>query len=307
MAREPHPSTLASNQGAGSPEVPVPVYSEGLAVVRVGRAYGYRDTAGRLAVEPRFEHAEAFSGGRAAVLVGSKWGYIDPSGKEAIPPGYDWAAPFREGRAAVAQGGVYRFIDTAGDSVGRLVFADVRPFSSGLAAVRFGDAEAGAWGFIDARGRLAIPPLFADVPRGFSEGYAAVTVGREDGRRMGFIDSSGGFAMDSLFDLAGDFSEGVAPVAGNGSGRGAAGPWRFVDPTGARAFPGDWAWAGPFREGRAPVRGREGGLFLIDRAGIVVARLPDSAGTGATLGGRVTYRLPRPGANGDGRGDAPSR
>src|SRR5688500_14296506 len=31
-------------------------------------------------------------------------------------------------------------------------------------------AEAGAWGFLGARGHLAIPPHFADVPSGFSGG-----------------------------------------------------------------------------------------------------------------------------------------
>lgn len=294
---------------AGKAEDPAPEFSEGLAAVRVGGFYGFRDTAGRMAVEPRFDHAGPFSGGRAAVLIRTKWGYIGRDGREAIPPAFDWAGTFSEGRAAVAEAGAYRYIDTAGDSVGRLAFADARPFSEGLAAVRFGDAEDGAWGFIDGQGHLAIPPLFADVPRGFSGGYAAVTIGREGGRRAGFIDTSGGFAMDSLFDAAGDFSEGVAPVArGGGDLGGGAATWHYVDATGSRALPGEWAWAGSFRDGRALVRAQGGGFLLIDRAGAAIARLPDSARlTGTRRGSLVTYGLPKPAPAGDGHREESSR
>lgn len=299
-------SQLRNVAGTGAP---APEYSEGLAAVKAGGFFGYRDTAGRMAVAPRFDHAGPFSGGRAAVLIGSKWGYIDRDGREAIPPAFDWAGTFREGRAAVAEAGICRFVDTAGDSVGRFAFAEARPFSGGLAAVRFGDADGGAWGFIDARGSLAIPPLFADVPRGFSGGYAAVTIGGEGGRRMGFIDTSGGFAMDCLFDAAGDFSEGVAPVSGGGGdcGGGSA-TWRYVDATGARAIPGDWAWAGSFREGRALVRGSAGDFRVIDRAGSVIAGLPGSSRPAERRsGGQVTYVLPKSAMARDGRRDDSSR
>lgn len=282
---------------AGRAAFPEPVgeLSEGLASFRQGGAYGYMDAAGRVAVTARFQHAGAFSAGRAPVLDGTRWGYCDASGEMIIPAAYDWAGPFREGRAAVATAGAHRFIDTAGDTVGSFTFSDARPFSGGLAAVRFGNAEEGAWGFIDLQGRLAIPPIFADVPRGFSEGYAAVTVAGEGGHRFGFIDSSGGFAMDSLFDAAGDFSGGVAPVGrGETSGGRFRGAWSYVDTSGARAFPGEWEWAGSFAGDRALVRGFDGAFALIDRKGAIAGRVPDSLRPEARWsGGIVTYTLRR--------------
>lgn len=234
-----------------------------------------------------------FSEGLAPVLVASKWGYVDTSGRMAITPSFEWAGPFREGLAMVADSGGYRFIDTAGDSLGGSVFSDARPFSEGMAAVRFGKGEDGAWGFIDRRGRLAIPPLFADVPTGFSEGLAAVLVGGEGGGRTGFIDTSGGFAMDSLFDAAGDFSEGVAPVArGEILGGRFRGTWSYVDRSGKRALPGDFAWGGNFEKGSALVKRIEGRFDIIDRSGNVT---PSGSGIlipiAAMRGGIVTYKI----------------
>jgi hypothetical protein len=268
-------------------------FSEGLAASRSGGRYGYVDTAGTVAVSPRFDHAGPFSGGRAPVLVEGLWGYTDRSGLIAIEPAFGWAGPFSEGRAAVSRDGVQRFIDTAGDSVGTLVFSETRAFSGGFAAVRFGEGEDAACGFVDTLGRLAIPPHFADVPRGFSEGYAAVTVGGEAGRRMGYIDSSGGFAMDSLFDAAGDFSGGLAPVARGELGAGRfRGTWHYIGRDGSRAFPGDFDWAGPFHGDRALVRTSEGAFAYIDRAGGIAERLHDSLVSGPRRQGwMVTYEV----------------
>jgi hypothetical protein len=243
------------------------------------------------------------------VQAGSRWGYADARGELVIPAAYDWAGPFREGRAAVAVAGEYRFIDSAGDSVGSLAFSDARAFAGGRAAVRFGNAEEGAWGFIDRRGRLAIPPLFADVPRGFSGGYAVVTVGAEGGRSFGFIDTTGGFAMDSLFDAAGDFSAGIAPVArGRMSGGRFRGAWSYVDTAGARAFPGEWEWAGSFAGDRALVRGFDGAFAFIDRRGAPVGAVPgDLRPAESWNGGIVTYTLRKPGVAGRWARQAPGR
>jgi hypothetical protein len=268
-------------------------FSEGLAPARFGDRYGYLDAAGRTAVTPRFDHAGPFSGGRAPVLVDGLWGYASRDGALAIAPAFDWAGAFSEGRAAVSRDGAYRFIDTAGDSLGHSVFSEARPFSGGLAAVRFGHGEDAAWGFVDLRGRLAIPPLFPEAPRGFREGYAAVAVGSDAGRRMGYIDSSGGFAMDSLFEAAGDFSGGLAPV---GRGEIAAGrfvgTWHYIDRAGKPAFPGRFAWAGAFEGDYALAKGLDGGFLRIDRRGMEAGKVPDSLVAGPRRQGfTVTYEL----------------
>jgi hypothetical protein len=255
-------------------------FSEGLApVMSAGEAgkFGFVDTSGRLAIEPAFAAVGGFSDHRAAVLREGKWGYLGVTGAMAIAPKFDWAGPFQEGLAAVAVPGGYRFIDTAGRPLDSNAFTEVRGFSQGLAAVKIGDEDSGAWGFIDRRGALVIPPLFAGVPRGFSEGLAAVEVEADSPDRMGFIDTSGGFAIDTLFDAAGDFSEGLAPV-GRGRRRGGRfeGVWGFADTSGRLAVEPSFAWAGGFRGGTALVRMRGGNYAVIDRGGTVRMSFPDS-------------------------------
>jgi hypothetical protein len=269
-------------------------FEEGIAPAAGPGGYGYRDTGGRWICEPRFAHACGFSEGRAPVHDGGKWGYVDATGNLAVPAIHDWAGPFREGRAAVSSAGRFRYIDTAGNPVGRLEFTDARAFSGGFAAVRFGDAEEGAWGFIDRNGDLAIPPVFSDVPTGFSEGLAAVVLGGEHGRRMGYIDTSGGFAMETFFDAAGDFRNGLAAVGRGAWARGRfRGSWHYVDRTGARAFPGEFDWAGSFDGGLALAKRKGGGFLLIASGGSPIAESTDSSAL-ARRSSRdgVAYKLP---------------
>lgn len=270
MAARPHAAAFA---WAGD-------FSEGLAPVMTEHKdgkFGFVDTAGRLAIPPAFAGAGGFSDHRAPVLADGKWGYVDVTGDTVIEPAYDWAGPFREGFAAVSVAGGFRFIDTAGRPLDTLPFGEVRDFREGLAAVKIGDEDSGTWGFIDRSGAIAIPPLFAGVPRGFAEGLAVVETDLESAGRVGFIDTSGGYAFDTLFDAAGDFSEGLAPV-GRGSLRGGRfeGLWGFLDKEGRVAVEPRFAWAGGFRGGRALVRLAGGGYALVDRIGAVATAFPDS-------------------------------
>ena len=98
------------------------------------RIYGYVDSHGRLAIEPAFLDARAFSEGLAAVQVAGGWGYLDRDGRWVIPPRYSAAAPFAEGRAAVSD-------------------------------------ERRLWGFVDTTGRVVVPPRFKRASR-FIDGRA---------------------------------------------------------------------------------------------------------------------------------------
>jgi hypothetical protein len=273
-------------------------FSQGLAPVMMDGKYGFLDSVGRMAISPAWAAAGGFSQNRAPVLAGQAWGYLDVTGAMAIAPAFDWAGPFHEGFAPVALRGRYFFIDTAGNPLGAASFTEIRPFSQGLAAVKIGEEDSGAWGFIDARGEVAIPPLFAGVPRGFCEGLAAVRVDHEAPERVGFIDTSGGFALDTLFDAAGDFSEGLAPV-GRGWQRGGGaraasftGVWGFVDTAGRLAIEPAFAWAGGFHGGRALVRLFGGNYALIGRDGKVRNTFADSLIPAAPLAGELTpFRL----------------
>jgi len=257
--------------------------------------FGFIDTTGVIKVPPRFSFAGSFSENRAPVLLDGHWGYSDLTGRMAIPAVYAWAGAFREGRAPVVDSFGYAFIDSAGALIGAGHYDDVRPYAGGLAAVKTGGEEDGAWGFVDRRGEAVIPALFADVTGGFSGGLAAVRVGSDSPYRTGYIDGSGGFAIDTLYDVAGVFSEGLAPVGRGGwNGGRFRGSWGYVDSTGRLSLPVRYSQASPFRDGKALVRFPGGGCAFIRRDGSILREFPKpmeiSGDPGAAL---ITYRLHR--------------
>ena len=69
-------------------------YSDGLAAVKTDKGWGFIDTDGNFAIEPKFEAVGAFSEGLCSAIVssGEKWGYIDKSGNTVIDGAYTAAA-----------------------------------------------------------------------------------------------------------------------------------------------------------------------------------------------------------------------
>src|SRR5262245_42329409 len=120
---------------------------------------------------------------------------------------------------------------------------------SGDSAVRFPIVEDGLLGYIDERGRVAIPPQFE--PRDpadfdlvqFSEGRAGAF--RSGG--WGFIDTTGAWVVTPRFRNITSFSQGFAAVE--------AEPlrWGFIDRSGRMAVEPTYLWADRFSEGLAPV------------------------------------------------------
>ena len=92
-------------------------YSDGLAAVKTDKGWGFIDTDGNFAIEPKFEAVGAFSEGLCSAIVssGEKWGYIDKNGNTVIDGAYTAAAEFSDGFALVKEGNYYKFIDTKGN------------------------------------------------------------------------------------------------------------------------------------------------------------------------------------------------
>ena len=65
----------------------------------------------------------------------------------------------------------------------------------------------GKWGYLDTRGRLAIPHRY-DEAGNFSENLAAVRIGA----KWGYIDSAGEVVIQPGYDDAGEFRGGAALV-----------------------------------------------------------------------------------------------
>ena len=68
-------------------------------------------------------------------------------------------------------------------------------------------ATQGRYGFIDERGKTAIPPQF-DEAHSFREGFASVRVQN----KWGFIDSKGKWLVEPGYEAASSFFEGLAAV-----------------------------------------------------------------------------------------------
>jgi len=214
--------------------------------------WGFIDSSGKLAIEPKFLSVSDFHEGLAAVQISvkdgdastsEKWGFIDKSGKMAIEAQFDEVHAFSEGLAAARQG-KWGFIDKSGKFVIEPQFDDADRFSEGLAPAAISTLR---WGFIDKSGHFKIEPNFKSA-QPFADKRAAVLFGdgsnsysfhmTEDtydvrGGMWNYIDKEGKIVIDSRFDAAGLFNQGLAPAA-VGSNQGTKQPdkWGFINPDG---------------------------------------------------------------------------
>lgn len=101
----------------------------------------------------------------------------------------------------------WAIVNPQGQLVGAGRYQALGEFSAGLAPAQ-GDED--LWGFVDREGAWAIAPTFAEA-RAFSDnGLAAVQL--LDGRRWGYVGTAGRMRIEARFELAYDFSGGVAVV-----------------------------------------------------------------------------------------------
>ena len=227
-------------------ETSVAISSEGLTPVRSADGkWGYIKQKQTYAIKPQFDDAKRFSEGLAPAALGKKFGYIDATGRFVIEPQFVFAEPFSEGRALVfpdwglnffgrAEG--YTLFVRAGyiDHTGKMVIKDrfvenAHSFSEGLAAFQAGinyTYGQSKWGYLDNSGNWAIQPQF-DVAADFSEGLAAVSVRVQKGDRdrWGYIDKTGTLVIPAQFDKALPFAGGLAKVKTNTG-------WRYLDKQG---------------------------------------------------------------------------
>ena len=192
-------------------------------LVLSGGRFGFADPAGRVVVAPRFAYASEFSEGMAFVRLGRAYGYIDLGGRLAIrlPDSATVRAelvaievrriaqaptdtavercalqilPFGPSPLDFTPPQVYTVCgdtlprtapDTAGRRAPTWTFArreGAGDFYDGRARVRFGTK----WGYIDRAGDLAIPARF-DEASDFESGHASAVL---RGQRV-WIDRSG--------------------------------------------------------------------------------------------------------------------
>jgi bifunctional DNA-binding transcriptional regulator/antitoxin component of YhaV-PrlF toxin-antitoxin module len=135
--------------------IDVEEFSEDLAPVGNGKAWGYTDTSGVIQIPMQFERASPFSEGLARVVKGGKVGFIDKSGRFVIPPTFRRALSFSEGVAVVVdKRDKYSFIDKQGNRAIPGEFDAATSFVMGLAHVRTGiDYYSAKWSYIEKSGK----------------------------------------------------------------------------------------------------------------------------------------------------------
>ncbi|MCL4465053.1 MAG: WG repeat-containing protein, partial [Chloroflexi bacterium] len=230
----------------------------------------------------------------------SGYGFINKTGQMVIPAQWDDAGEFSQGLAPVLRGSASGFIDTAGKVVIPLKFQSTDSFSDGLAPA----ASGGKWGYVDRSGAWVIEPQYAGfVPNAIADETFGLGVGRfqgglapvylkggvlVDGASCSYIDKTGKVVFNRVFERAGDFSEGLAPVQIDGK-------WGFIDASGTMVIKPNFEQhqsfsleqyllgdAG-FHEGLAPVA-LNGKVGYIDKAGKFVIEPQFASGQGFSEG-----------------------
>ena len=216
--------------------------ANGLAAVRIDRQWGFIDRQGRTAIPVQYDDVPALSddifsdstqrgfadGLPARVAAHDDVGLIDAAGKPVGTGGWMRIGNFGPTGVALvtAHGENHRYgpmglIDARGQVLLAPTYDRIDAFINGYASV----SKAGKWGFIDARGAVAVPLMFPEPTReGFSRhGLAKVLLhpGRDPADRTvrsmgyGYIDTHGTIVIDKDdFDRVDAFQDAMdQPVA----------------------------------------------------------------------------------------------
>lgn len=291
-------------------------------------AYAFNAGLARVATKPALSDQDAN-------VTASGYGFIDTKGRMAVPASWDDAGDFSEGLAAVMKGSLCGFVDKTGKLVIPLKYKSVLAFSEGLACA----AQNNMWGYLGKDGKWAIQPTFANDPESaggagsaqsadaafdavqpgipdelgyagptnsFHDGYALVSRfqkladGSVGAPEYIFIDKSGKQAFGRSYQLAGSFSEGLAPVGTSQETESSySEKWGFIDTSGRMVIQAQFGDAhvyedGGFHGGLAPVTVREK-LGYIDKTGKFVIQPQYSYGTSFHGGYAWVYtELPGP-------------
>lgn len=157
-----------------------------------GGLYGFKDSAGSIAIPARFKEVRIFSQGLAAVKNSEGlWGYIDVYGYQAVPFLYSNAKEFSEGLAAVREPGgeLYGYIDLKNNLVIPYRFIDCGAFSQGFASFKATNTFSRPWtkekatmlsnwnqiGFINKEGRVTIPAQYDETGDFAADGTVSVS------------------------------------------------------------------------------------------------------------------------------------
>lgn len=229
-------------------------YLNDMALVEIGKKWGYLDRKGSLAIPAKYDDATEFNEGYAMAKVKDQWYIIDRSGVEKeIGSDIRDANHFQEGYAPIRVGDNYGFISTTGKITVEPKFKSVGFFVHGRAWAK---TEDGKVGFIDNTGNWLVEPKFeAAKDATYSTSCARV----KENDQWTFIDKRGNTINVAKADSYGDFEDGLAYAK-------VSGLVGFISPDGAWAIEPKFEAVRDFKNGFAAARQGDKWGF-IDKAG----------------------------------------
>lgn len=187
-----------------------PIFDQGMApVFGADEMTGFINPSGEWVIEPRFHSAGRFREDKAWASFQEtddsaqygftiRGGYIDRQGDWVILPEYDFGWDFFEGHATVwkisedRQQKLWSVIDTSGEKVlENLPYRNMGSITNGLIPVQ---DEKMAWGFINLKGEVVIPPKYTGINR-FRDGLARMEVGSAFDPEPVYINERGEIVM----------------------------------------------------------------------------------------------------------------
>jgi hypothetical protein len=126
---------------------------------RLGRTWGFVDSAGLMRISNRYEAVLPFSEKLAAVKFNGGWGFIDKEENIIIQPNFESVTSLRNGLSIAGRNGKFGIINRTGKALTGFVYDRIRADSSGI----FVAEKAGRQGFIHREGSEALPPRFDAV------------------------------------------------------------------------------------------------------------------------------------------------
>ncbi len=250
----------------------------------------YIDTNGRQLFDAIYQNTMPYKDGYAPVYRYDRWGIIDRDGKEMLPNIYEHLStadhgtffagdeygmalfdytfkpltPFHyqpittvsDRRIGVLRNDKYGFLDLRGKEAIPCIYDEIGRFHLGRAMVRLGDR----YGIIDTTGTLVLPLQYQNSKKSahlytYHDSLALV----EQNGHYGYVNLQGQLTIPFHFTAAFPFHEGLAPVQHNGR-------WGYIDTHGDIYLPFIFDIASPFEYGRAEII-YNGDIRYIDRSG----------------------------------------
>jgi hypothetical protein len=253
--------------------------------------WGFIDTLGNWAIEPKFQKVDQFHEGKALAGNGNKLGYIDLLGEWYIEPQYDDGFAFQNHVATVekngklgminhygqmmllpnytdlgemlygriffeSDSGLYGYFDKRGNVAIEPQFSSAYDFENGLARVKVDTT----WSVIDTAGQLLFPPRFDQVSL-----FQDSTIRAKLNNKYGLLKAMGDTMLPFEYDFIGPFSNNLTIIAKDGK-------YHYINSKGEKAFKKEYDYSpivinyGQFEDGYAKYR-NDRKFGVIDTAG----------------------------------------